>query len=265
MPNRRGGVQVGDVATERTRWKRPEDVQSNPLISATTIANTPADLAGQMVASMTAGSLALARHGAADTATVDATLVRAHRLFRSVMLAPQLLTEAVNATDAPLFQSYPSNSYLDDLFWASTWLLRASNLGFRANNASFYYEATRETFALAFAERDSMAVSPDYMNNVALVHAAVTTFDWSFHSAAQSWIWDWICSGDVRYTTFGRAFHADSPQLGDTAMAAAIAATYVHAARSWDKASSNEQLMTGAPAAVAACRRVLHVLCPPSV
>jgi hypothetical protein len=155
--------------------------------------------------------------------------------------------QAANTSSDPLFQSYPTNSYLDDLFWASTWLLRANQYGYRKANSSYYYSAARTTFELAFAERDSMAVSVDYLNNVALVHAATITRDWAFHSAAQSWIWDWICSGDVKYTTFGRAWHPESMMLGDTAMAAAIAATYVNAARGWKKASENEHFMIGAP------------------
>jgi hypothetical protein len=91
-----------------------------------------------------------------------------------------------------------------------------------------------------------MAVSLDYLNNVALVHAAVVTRDWSIHSAAQSWIWDWICSGSVRYTTFGRAHHSESPMLGDTAMAAAIAAVYVNAAIKLNMTDANGHFLTGA-------------------
>ena len=46
-----------------------------------------------------------------------------------------------NVSADPLFQSYPSNSFLDDLFWASTWLLRSTMSNFRAANASYYYTA----------------------------------------------------------------------------------------------------------------------------
>jgi hypothetical protein len=77
--------------------------------------------------------------------------------------------------------------------------------------------------------------------------------DWSFHTAAQSWIWDWICSGDVTYTTFGRAWHPRSSFLGDTALAAAMAATYVHSVRNWDKANLNSQFMQGALLVLMVC------------
>lgn len=165
---------------------------------------------------------------------------------RTARVCVQVVSAVANHTSEPLFESYPTNSYLDDLFWASTWLLRATMDDFRTANASYYYTAARTTFELAFAERDSMAVSPDYMNNVALIHAASITKDWSFHAAAQSWIWDWICSGDVKYTTFGRGYHPESMFLGDTVLAAAAAATYVHSVREWDKANVNREFMTGA-------------------
>jgi hypothetical protein len=243
-------MQVGNVAKERTIWRRPEDAKDVPaVIQKVSASDTPADLAGQMVAGMVAGSLALVRHASLQPDAARANLKSAHRLFTSVMLSPKLFSDSLNVTGSPgaaLVQSYPSNSYLDDLFWASTWLLRATQQNMRTNNASYYYAAMRTTFELAFSERDSMAVSTDYVNNIALVHAAVISHDWSFHSAAQSWIWDWICSGDVDYTTFGRAWHPESAMLGDTAIAAAIAATYVHAVRNWDLVSSNEHFMTGA-------------------
>jgi hypothetical protein len=70
--------------------------------------------------------------------------------------------------------------------------------------------------------------------------------DWAFHTAAQSWIWDWICSGEVHYTTYGRAYLPEAPMLGETALAAAAAAAYVHAAQRWDKAKLNEHFLQGA-------------------
>jgi Glycosyl hydrolase family 9 len=131
----------------------------------------------QVVAGMAAGALALRRYDALAVGEVEATLRDAHRLLTSVMLTPSAYTSNANVTDEPIAQMYPSNSYIDDLFWASTWLLRATQAPdhFRPGNASYYYAATRTTFELTFAERDSMAVSPDYMNNVALIHAASIT------------------------------------------------------------------------------------------
>ena len=239
-------MQVGDVAFERTVWRRPEDITSDPAVKYVAASGAPADLAGQMAAGIAASALALHAAGQLRGSDADAALYQAHRLFTSVMLAPQTYTALANVSGSPLTDSYPSNSYLDDLFWAATWLLRASSAGFRPANASYYYSAARTTFELAFAEHDSMAVSADYVNNVALVHAASFTKDWAFHAAAQSWVWDWICSGEVTYTTFGRAYHEEAMMLGDTALAAAVAATYVHSVQDWPKAELSPTFLTGA-------------------
>ena len=92
-----------------------------------------------------------------------------------------------------------------------------------------------------------MTVSADHVTNIAAVHAASLTKDWGFHTAAQSWIWDWQCSGGVTYTTFGRAYHPDSPLLGDTALAAAGAAIYARIARRWHKARLYKGFLDGMP------------------
>jgi Glycosyl hydrolase family 9 len=198
-------LQVGNVALERTVWRRPEDITQDPVaIDFVATSDSPADLAGQMVAAIAAGTLALDKARRLPQSEAESNLASAHRLYTSVMLAPESYQTVANISGSPLAQMYPSNSYLDDLFWAATWLLRATNEGFRPGNASYYYAAARTTFELAFAERDSMAVSADYVNNVALVHAATVTKDWAFHAAAQSWIWDWICSGEVRRLALGR-------------------------------------------------------------
>jgi hypothetical protein len=200
---------------------------------------------------MVSGTLARFKYEDTTYEEANAVIMKAHRLFQSAMLEQVLYTDTSNVTDTPLADHYPSNSYLDDLFWASTWLLRSSLEEYgsfpsrQRQHLAYYYAATRTTFELSFLERDSMAVSVDYINNVALVHAAVITKDWSFHSAAQSWIWDWICSGDVKYTTFGRAHHPESMMLGDTVMAAAIAAVYVNAARAWTHARLNTDFLRG--------------------
>lgn len=253
-------LQVGDIRLQRQQWNRPEDVKEKqpvltvPMGSNVTGTSSPADLASQIVAGVVSGTLALYQFDRIETPSAEQNIALSHRLFQSALYSPTLYTSAENVTSLPVGDHYPSNSYLDDLFWASTWLLRASlddHGAFpnrTATNLAFYYAACRTTFELAFAERDSMAVSMDYLNNVALVHAAVVTKDWSFHSAAQSWIWDWICSGAVRYTTFGRAHHPESMMLGDTVMAASIAAAYVHAARQWAPAELNNYFLTGVDA-----------------
>lgn len=230
-------------------WRRPEDVREKQPVWYLLAEDSPADLAAQITAGIVSGTLALYKNQQMGVLQASTNVNKAHRLFRSSLLAPTIYTSAANVTSTPIAWHYPSNSYLDDLFWASTWMLRASQQeygAFREYNSTYYYTATRMIMDLSFAERDNMEVSSGYLNNVALVHAATITKDWQFHSAAQSWIWDWICSGDVTYTTFGRAYHPESPMLGNTALAAAIAAVYVHSAEKWELVSQNKDFMTGA-------------------
>jgi hypothetical protein len=245
-------LQVGDIRKERQEWNRPEDLKNKQEVQFIRAFSSPADLAAQIVSGSVAGAIALHQHSAIEYTEANGYIKRAHRLFESAMLAPSVFTASENVTNLPITEHFPSNSYLDDLFWAATWMLRSSLSEYgsfpdqSSKNLAYYYVAMRTTFKLSFAERDSMAVSMDYLNNVALVHAAVITKDWSFHSAAQSWIWDWICSGTVTYTTFGRAHNWESMMLGDTTMAAAIAAVYVNAARKWKTAELNDYFLTGA-------------------
>ena len=248
----RAGVQVGNIRQERKEWNRPEDLKVQQDVHSIRALASPADLASQIVSGSVAGAIALYRHESIEYEEANTYVKRAHRLFESALLSPQVFTSSENVTNEPITDHYPSNSFMDDLFWASTWMLRSSLSEYGSfpdragTNLAYYYVAMRETFQLAYEERDSMAVSMDYLNNVALVHASVITKDWSFHSAAQSWIWDWICSGDVTYTTFGRAHHPESMMLGDTTMAASIAAVYVNAARKWKTAELNNYFLTGA-------------------
>ena len=45
----------------------------------------------------------------------------------------------------------------------------------------------------------------DYVLNVGIVHAALNTFSYEFQTPAQTFVWDWICSGHPDYTNLGRA------------------------------------------------------------
>ena len=168
-------AQVGDVAVERTLWRRPEDITAKQEIDYVRASDSPADLAGQMVAALAGGAVAMFRHGAAEVPLVDTYLKRAHRLLSSVMLSPAPYQMASNFTANALAAMYPSNTYLDDLMWGASWMLRATQNGFRSENASYYYAATRTTFELGFAQRDNMAVSGDWIANTALIHAASIT------------------------------------------------------------------------------------------
>lgn len=98
---------------------------------------------------------------------------KAHRLFRAALFSPGLYTDYLNGTDIGMLDSYPSMSYGDDLFWGATWMFRAANqFGIRTTNLSYYYEAMQITMDIAYADHDIPGASYDYMNNVAVVHAA---------------------------------------------------------------------------------------------
>ena len=138
--------QVGDVTLQRSQWLRPEDYSvppgSKPPISYLRISDgAPADVGGQMAAAIAAATLALHRADAhAMPEHIAANNLRlAHRLFTSVMVSPTTYTESGNVTGTAITDSYPSGSYFDDLFWAATWLLRASQAGLRAANETYYY------------------------------------------------------------------------------------------------------------------------------
>jgi hypothetical protein len=92
--------------------------------------------------------------------------------------------------------------------------------------ASRFYTDMVDSTKDAQAEESTHIIDQDYVLNMGVVHAAINTFNWEFHAPAQTFIWDWICSGKVEYSHFGRAWAEETPLLGDTAMAAALAQLY---------------------------------------
>jgi Glycosyl hydrolase family 9 len=171
----------------------------------------------------------------------------AHRLFRSAVYSPGIYLDALNGTDTGLADVYPSFDLGDDLFWAASWLFRASSNGIRAYNLTYYTEAVKVTMELAYSVLDAPGVDVDYVNNLALVHVATQTQDAQYHLPAQSFIWDWICDSEqVKYTRNGRAYYFDSPYLGNTAAAAAMAALYIKTNAGWDFVANNKALVKGA-------------------
>jgi hypothetical protein len=94
---RQVAVQVGDVLAERTVWRRPEDIPpEQKSIHWVTAADAPGDLAGQMVAGLVAGTLALASQrdpGLISEEKASTNIYYAHRLFTSVMLSPKLSSQ----------------------------------------------------------------------------------------------------------------------------------------------------------------------------
>jgi hypothetical protein len=53
-----------------------------------------------------------------------------------------------------------------------------------------------------YADLDVPGVGWDYMNNLAVMHAATITRDIRYHLTAQSFIWDWICDDSVRLPVY---------------------------------------------------------------
>jgi hypothetical protein len=96
-----------------------------------------------------------------------------------------------------------------------------------AARTPIYLTDMRDSYESSVAEEDTSTVDLDYVLHVGVVHAAVITFTWDFQAAAQSFVYDWICSGNVEYTRFGRAYDEDAPYLGDTALAAGLAQLYI--------------------------------------
>jgi hypothetical protein len=116
----------------------------------------------------------------------------------------------------------------------ASWLFRAgSNQYLTDAPTKAAYALMFESWRAAINEYDSMNTNQHDFLNAAIVHSAIGVPDQSnadFHAAAQSFAWDWICSGDVKYTTFGRAFLPKSPLLGDTMLAAALTDIYANKA-----------------------------------
>jgi hypothetical protein len=77
------------------------------------------------------------------------------------------------------------------------------------------------------SELDAPGVAPNYVYNVAVVHAATLTRDYTFHTTARSLFWDWLCDRDlVARTPAGRFRDPALPLLGSTAAVASLAAVY---------------------------------------
>lgn len=181
----------------------------------------------------------------------------AHRLFRSAVYSPGLYTDAFNGSETGLEALYPSFAFGDDLFWASTWLYRATLNNIRSANVSYYQEAMSVTMDLAYLDLDIPGVSWDYVNNMALVHAATISGSSKFHEPAQSFVWDWVCDSDqVKYTRNGRAFYFQTPHLGATAAAASLAALYAKVNAGNDAVAGNRVMIRGALQRHIKCARV---------
>lgn len=63
----------------------------------------------------------------------------------------------------------------------------------------------QDAYYNAIGEEDTYIVDLDYVLNAGLVHASLNTFSYEFHTPAQAFVWDWICSGHPDYTNLGRA------------------------------------------------------------
>jgi endoglucanase len=204
-------VAAGDLPEQAATWKRSDPGSSGPLRSLPLAADT----VGQAIAAIAASALALEAYANVDR---SAAFSRAEALFEQYAPAgPVAPYPAVNGT-----ADVGGSSGVDDLFWAATWVYRGANDSARA----YYFGAMSALMDRAYADLDVMDTSSAYFSNAAVVHAAVMGSDYKFHAAAQSFLWDWTCSGQVRNTLLGRAYLDASPMLGDTVEAAALAAMY---------------------------------------
>jgi hypothetical protein len=71
-----------------------------------------------------------------------------------------------------------------------------------------------ELDAYRYADLDVPGVSWDYMNNMAVTHAATLSSDLRFHLIAQSFIWDWICDDEVLLLPSCCLHHSEVNLLG---------------------------------------------------
>lgn len=237
---------VGSAEKERQLWRRPEDIREPQVISEVPLSESPSDLSGQVAAALSSAALALELYGVIEKADARTLVNKAHRVFRAALFTPGLYTEALNGTSFGLEDHYPSFAFGDDLFWAATWMYRASISGYRTYNVEYYSDAMEATMDLAYADRDIPGVSWNYVNNMAVVHAATLTRSVRYHEPAQSLVWDWLCDGDqVSYTRNGRAFYFETPHLGSTVGAAALASVYIHKSKDWSVVRDNQALMRG--------------------
>jgi hypothetical protein len=62
-------VQVGNALQQRQDWKRPEDLKEKQFIGKIPLELSPSDLAGQIVAALVSGALAMQKHGKIDGET----------------------------------------------------------------------------------------------------------------------------------------------------------------------------------------------------
>lgn len=114
-----------------------------------------------------------------------------------------------------------------------------------------------------YSELSMPGTSWDDMSNIAVTHAATISRDVRYHLEAQSFLWDWICDGDlVQYTRNGRAFFEGTPHLGATAAAAAMAAVYAHSERNSQYLADDLAMTRGATAAAARCAGTFHERSP---
>ena len=75
----------------------------------------------------------------------------------------------------------------------ASWMVRAANAGFLpVANENPYIAHMRAAYTAATQEQDTFLVNQDYVLNMGVVHAAINTETWEFHSRAQSFIYDWV-------------------------------------------------------------------------
>ncbi|XP_055835331.1 endoglucanase 9-like isoform X1 [Solanum dulcamara] len=137
------GGNNSNAENDLTCWQRPEDMNYPRLVSVCDISTTASDLAGEMVAAMSAASLVLKE----DEDISEKLVKAAEELF---ILANRTEKKGKYTTNddcgGQARQFYNSTSYKDELVWGGIWL-------FFAKGNKTYLKYATENFASAVKEQ----------------------------------------------------------------------------------------------------------------
>jgi len=230
-------AQVGSLSDEIKAFRRAEDVDSvgNRPVYIVWPAQGASDLTAQISAGLAAASIAV-RDNPKNRAFADEMIDRAGLMFNLTIVEKQgKYTDIKNPDGTYAFQDaldngFGSSSYYDDQLWASAWLYTATKNGDRNSKevASMFLKKAKELFSFAQSDGgESPAVTPDWIFYPAAVLLATQSQDSSFDDAVFNWFKAWLCAqGDIKFSKMGRAWHPESPTLGDSALLAFLAGIY---------------------------------------
>ncbi|KAH6824076.1 hypothetical protein C2S53_004042 [Perilla frutescens var. hirtella] len=147
-------------------WQRPEDMNYTRPVSVCD--DTAADLAGEIVAGMSAASLVLAEDKNHSQALVEAAeLLFGLAIRQDDSHKPGMYTDS-QVCGGRAIDFYNSTSYVDELVWGGTWLF------FATGNTSYLKYAT-DNFAVAEEEELPSEKGIFYWNNKLTANAILMT------------------------------------------------------------------------------------------